>query len=1087
MSIDTSIQLPVTVQNKQEFRQVVCWRDDAVRRILDIEAIRTSDAVFLATHHPVPMYRMDVVGKDTKRAYDQEQLLEDFLDPKERFRFVPILGSTGVGKSHLVRWLDIQVREHTPEDVDRRVLLVKKAGASLRDVLSRILDLEEAKGGQFDDYREQLDESGEQISESERKERLLFELALAVSSHDPTQAVDNPAKLPKQERKRLKAEQHVAGKLPPLLRDEYFRTHWLKEGGAIEKIHQKSFEENTRRERPEFTKDDLPLHLHPAEVSQQAPQVDGIFRNLQRDDFQQAALRVLNDCLGRAVRRVLNFSANDLFALMKDVRRELARRGVELVLLIEDIAAVQGLDRQLLASIVESDPDLGTIRTAMGCTEGYYEGRLQDTVRDRASFRVNLNVSDEDALGEIDVAEFASRYLNAVRLGEDQLERLHAEDPDETTTACAACPVRRQCFEAFGESGGRGLYPFNERALREMYESVSEAEFNPRRLIDKVLRRVLVQYTGDLKKGHFPSEALRKQFRPKKGSNVELSLVRKWEQEHRESAAQRESIVDLWSETRDGSDLSPSVFRAFGVKVEDRPPSGPDEDESPTKTVGEGETTGEEVLPTEPEGPQAGDGVPTSPDPSPPIDERQRGEPSPEPEPQKSPEEERLEGKEQALNDWRGGANLSQSMVGEMRELVHSSVVQRIDWDAEGLSERFFAGSTGKPFRETSIDFTGGDMGQDLASRPTRVQLEIPLDEQSPIDVVMALRGLLRYQHHGNWQFPKGLEHLRTLARCVDRWVEEVLDQLRRPTKGDRAWNPAPAAAELLAVRARMVGAQMDGDVPLDERVDALFRDCEIPTDGRGKVWKKTAGALDSAYEDLVDILEAHAWLRKGAGARTHIYDLAKFEHVLNSLENHNSLQAPFVVGKEKELREEYRPMYRPRKWVVEQLLGRGIDDEIRRREEWLDMVREAFGDAKNIAKHVRKIDEAILQARDESEHRIFSAKQHDRYRQLSQQVQKPSLQDTVRSVETLLDAWKNDGALGPLLTGLGTDHQSDFDVLTDFVEMAESLLETAHEGLRSDARNLRGSGGGVDEVIASIANDLEALESALRSLRDQE
>jgi hypothetical protein len=69
----------------------------------------------------------------------------------------------------------------------------------------------------------------------------------------------------------------------------------------------------------------------------------------------------------------------------------------------------------------------------------------------------------------------------------------------------------------------------------------------------------------------------------------------------------------------------------------------------------------------------------------------------------------------------------------------------------------------------------------------------------------------------------------------------------------------------------------------------------------------------------------------------------------------------------------------------------------------------------------------------------------------------------------------------------LGTDHQSDFDVLTDFVEMAESLLETAHEGLRSDARNLRGSGGGVDEVIASIANDLEALESALRSLRDQE
>ena len=226
MSAKTPIELPDSVRRKQDFQQVVCWRDEAVRRILDIEAIRLSDAVFLATHHPVPMYRMDVGEKETKRKYGQEQLLDDFLDPKERFRFVPILGEVGVGKSHLVRWLDIQVREHTPQDLDRRILLVKKAGASLRDVLSRILDLEEAEGERFDEYREQLAEAGEQISEEERKERLLFELALAVSNHNPMEPVDDPAMLSREERKRLKAEKHVARKLPPLLRDEYFRAFW---------------------------------------------------------------------------------------------------------------------------------------------------------------------------------------------------------------------------------------------------------------------------------------------------------------------------------------------------------------------------------------------------------------------------------------------------------------------------------------------------------------------------------------------------------------------------------------------------------------------------------------------------------------------------------------------------------------------------------------------------------------------------------------------------------------------------------------------------------------------------------------------
>jgi len=419
-----------------------------------------------------------------------------------------------------------------------------------------------------------------------------------------------------------------------------------------------------------------------------------------------------------------------------------------------------------------------------------------------------------------------------------------------------------------------------------------------------------------------------------------------------------------------------------------------------------------------------------------------------------------------------------------MRELVHSAVVHRIDWDTEGLSETFFAGATGKPFRETSIDFSGGNMSQDVASRPTRVQLQIPLDDQSPLDIVMALRGLLRYQHHGSWRFQQGTEHLRVLARCIGRWAEVMLDQLRCPTQGEPPWNPAPAAAELLAVRARMGGAKMDGDVPLDERVDALFQDYDLPTENRGRAWSKVVDRLNAAYGDLVSILEAHAWLRKGAQARTHVYDVAKFEHVLDSLQHHATLQAPFRASSKAELREEYRPLYRPRQ-AVEQFLTRAVEEEMNRRESWAETVHESFGSIENIGEHVPEIDEALSRARNESEHRIFGSRQYERYVDLSQRVRETSVLDTARSVQTLLDKWNGGAPIGQILTGLGDEHEPDFEDLMTYVEQAASMLDAAHEGLTSDAQTLQGSGGGVEEAATSISNELSELEEAVRALRD--
>jgi hypothetical protein len=1075
----TSIDLTPSVQESDSFRKVVCWRDKAVRRILNIEAIRTSDSVFLATHHPVHMYRMDVQGKQTKRAYTQQELLKDFLDPQEEFQFVPILGATGVGKSHLVRWLDIQIRNHPSTDANRRVLLVKKAGASLRDILRQILDMDELKGEPFDTYRGQLDDAGEDISEKEQRRRLLFELGVAVDKYDPFAETDDRASLSKKSLRLKKAEKVMSEKLPALLGDEYFRKdYWLKEGGVIEEIHAKAFKADATRKRPEFTQEDLPLDLNWGDVSREAPRAADAFRKLKKPEFQEAALRVLNHCLGDAIRRVLNFTGNDLFDLMKAVRRELARRDIELVLLIEDIAAVQGLDRQLLASISESDPDLGVMRTAMGCTEGYYEGHIKDTVRDRVRFRVNLNVTHGQDSAEVDIALFAARYLNAVRLGEEQLESTEPNEMDVVASACSACKFRAACHGAFGEEGGIGLYPFNRASIRAMYDAVSGDEFNPRRLITKVLRLVLAQYTDELRNGNFPSKALRQQFRPHEGSHVDTWLIKKWEQQQRDTAEQREAVTDLWSTTTDGADLSDVLYYAFGIKDEVHTPVPPDDQEADDEI---------DDPPVSPEDETTGNG---------------RGEEPEETEPEITEREKNLHEREKALGDWRGGSKLSQGMVGVFRPLVHDAITHRIDWDAEGLDKRFFADSTSGAFREVSIDFTGQGMGQATSARPTRVTLELPLEGQTSLDVVITLQALLRSSYHGHFRYKGGSEDLRTAAQCIEVWAEEILKQLRRPSKGHNAWDPVPAAAELLAVRARMGGAVMDGDVPLEDRVDALFRDYTFVLDGRSDKWRKVVETLQDHRESLTDILEAHAWLRKGERARTKIYDLARFAEVLNSLESDDVLQAPFLANRDKELRGEYYPLWEVRR-VLKTHLNGAVESEVRQRKEWVSTVQQAFGTAENIPSHVKEIHETLLNARDEAAHNIFGLADLETLKDLTKQIirrtpdgggsrESEASSDTranliavVASSSALVEQWKQERALGPAISALGRNVADDIHLLARYINKARQLLSAADKGLKSDIDTFQGDGAGVSEVIDAIEDELEELTQALSGLHE--
>ena len=128
------------------------------------------------------LYSGDRPDRSAPLAYDESQLVNDFLAPKE-FAFVPVLGEAGTGKSHLVRWLSTQI----PASANRHVLLIPKVDTNLRDVLEKILRLPGMEAPLFDDYRSRLRRATSELrTEREAREKLLNNLAVACGPERAT-------------------------------------------------------------------------------------------------------------------------------------------------------------------------------------------------------------------------------------------------------------------------------------------------------------------------------------------------------------------------------------------------------------------------------------------------------------------------------------------------------------------------------------------------------------------------------------------------------------------------------------------------------------------------------------------------------------------------------------------------------------------------------------------------------------------------------------------------------------------------------------------------------------------------------------
>ncbi|MBH8566784.1 hypothetical protein I8748_32335 [Nostoc sp. CENA67] len=1017
------------------FEKFVCWKLDMIRQVMNVEATQTANHLFLATHHPIAMYRQDSIKALSQKEYDEAQFLQDFLGERD-FAFVPVLGETGTGKSHLIRWLQANIKS-----TDRRkVLLIPRIGTNLKDIIEKILNIAEFEVDKLDEYRKRLNQSSRTFTDRAAREQLLNNLAFQVGINGQ----HTRAKLADEE-----TQQYLIENLPALLYDDFFREHLLRDGEIIHRlvIHTLGYQYTIEdiNERREFSIEDLPLNFK--DIGKAGYKAKEFYRSLVSDPeyIQKPTVTWLNDHLDEAITQVLNFGREDLQQLMREVRETLAEKNIELVLLIEDFAKLQGIDREVLEAVLarpqqtENKP-LCAMRTALACTTGYFKS-LIDTVQQRVTFSVNLNIDtigEQSLITQNDIQVFVARYLNAVRLEEREIENwANSQNRDELPSACSECEHSHACHTGFGHVQGMGLYPFNSKALAQMFSRVNPGEFNPRILIRDVLKHTLENSIDDIKNGTFPSVTLGNYFGNMRLSNdVKLDIQVKDPQ----NSKRREIFLDLWDDNNDLCNLSPEVHTAFNLplldvktKPKEIPSVIPENRRVPPRVV---EPSGEYQIDT------------------------------------------LLQDKLKILDNWNNQQILPDAIAKDIRELLRPAIIEKIEWDNEMLLKNSFFGS-GKLFKPDNFNF----YNPNKVKRKTYSGVVLPLplnpeDGKEFTETAYVFQGILKYNYYKDWKFPNGDRYFRMYAKYLERWSQYVIEKIRLyPRESGEPWNPVPAAVELLAISATMAGYPTN---TLENLINSLFIDLDKSDNTtRASSWKKLFDtfSLTRNREALLDIVKSRIACTKGSNSTFQIIDAIQIVEPLEKVRKSWQPQEQIPEN----VREKFPELQKVRQ-QVDELLEKAIQEEYERQLDIYQRLISELGEDVKKNDLIKAINSALENAQDAAVFR--GRKSFDEMKTILNQFRTGTAISKYLEIIKQAQIEKNDSEnnSGKILQYLSKDYQKLSKVIIDsqeFLDNTKNFLDTSileaksriAELEKSDAATVESSYQEICEGLANLRN----------------
>jgi hypothetical protein len=776
---------------------------EEINRCIKAEAENSSDEVLLAVHQQFPLSYSSVgpdgkVMPDSRTSTTEDELIRYFIDDAPSGSHVlPITGASGVGKSHLIRILEARLKRLP--DAHRYLVIRIPKSASLRRVVELILEAEPLKHPKYDRVKEEFTKALADVPLHEAVMRFQAELAIVLKEEESKLAQSNA-----QDPSNISVKERCghARDLPKLMADaavvDYFRekvfpriiqrsvSGLAPENGEIKEIDATAYQ---------FKEDDLDLNgTNFGQANKQVAMYYQFGLSAQDGRGKKVAVSVLNEVVDKAIRQLYQLNQSlggkTLAEVIQDIRRLLLVDNRELVILVEDFAALVGIQDTLAKVLIQEGEtskgkEFATIRSAIAVTDGYLAGR--DTLATRAGreWVVESRLESEAETLRRTKALVAS-YLNAARHGEAALKH-HYEQASlisESSTGLWSPGVYSdgsdedsKALYAFGFMEGVPLFPFNEAAIESLVRSTltlgNALVFNPRYVIRNIIREILMAGREAFINGQFPPPGIN----TKRAS----ADVAQWLASLHVSEGQKnryERLVTIWgNDPKIRSEIGripKEVFEVFDLPQ-------PDIDYIPPtqKPIEPAEKTTET-----------------------PVFKAI------------SDQEQKINAYQMALEDWvQNGTRLHQKTANEIRDALATLINQRIDWNAERCLRRREISPN-----KLSIPKAGGEGGI--------VTNAIKLATNSD-DPDGRLRGellaLLRYVevYKSSTDYDGVDEDLARIANLVERLMPDVLEIVRTSIKKQNQ-----SAILALATNSRLLGINERGRTPA-ALSSFLFADAE--------------------------------------------------------------------------------------------------------------------------------------------------------------------------------------------------------------------------------------------------------------------
>jgi len=464
-----------------------------INEVLKVDSINNSHSDFLATH--VPFRNISVStnnnGRQTESHGSEEELFYEIFEDesaRNKHQLVIVEGSSGVGKSHFIRWINAKLAMRD-DDTDV-VRLIRRSDNTLKGTIKQLLEIDEIKSLERRDVYERLVKADQTIGEQKFKSTIYHRFIIEIENEE--RETTEELYIPRtNQRKNLIA----------LMNNSLFAEKMTENGGPIDRIYRKiSNDGNTAAldVNARFEIEDLCLSVDFTEEIEES----GADRNaikmadklIPQEDGDDSFIRTIVDYLNSFVETVIRASAGiesgDFQQIFKEIRQALKKSGKNLILLIEDITSFTGINQELLSALItdhtgmNEEYEMCRLISVVGTTSEYYR-EFRNNYKDRVTKKITIN---DGVIGdyEDDLVQFVAKYLNAISVDSNELRDWvigGAVSDDMPVHSDARADVWGY-YELKGKK--LSLFPFNRTAVVKLYNAMPSHK-TPRYILQDIV------------------------------------------------------------------------------------------------------------------------------------------------------------------------------------------------------------------------------------------------------------------------------------------------------------------------------------------------------------------------------------------------------------------------------------------------------------------------------------------------------------------------------------------------------------------------------------------------------------------------